>query len=135
MNVPEQLVSELVEQLAEALAPRVAAALIARAEAAGASAGSGWRLLDVEEAAARLGRSTRWVRERAKRGELPRVQLDGGALAFRLEDLEEFARARRVPAEGTATPLAGRLHAVGDRAARAGSARGDRVGNRRVDRA
>jgi excisionase family DNA binding protein len=53
-------------------------------------------LLDVSEVAERLGRSTRWVRERAKRGDLPFVRLDGSALAFDLEDVRGFARARRI---------------------------------------
>lgn len=59
-----------------------------------------WRLLDVQEAAARLGRSTRWVRERVRRGELARVRLDGGALAFDPDDLREFARERRIGGNG-----------------------------------
>src|SRR5262249_49006331 len=57
-----------------------------------------WRLLDLEEVAGRLGRSTRWVRERAKRGELPFVRLDGGALAFELEDVRTFVDSRRISA-------------------------------------
>lgn len=93
-----------------------------------------WRLLDVEEAAARLGRSTRWIRERAKRGELPHIRLDGGALAFDVDDLRAFARARRVPAED-GDPLAGRLHPLGNGASGADSATGQRVGNRRVPQA
>ena len=53
-------------------------------------------LLNLEEAAARLGRSTRWVRQRAKEGELAHVRLDGGALAFRIEDLQAFAEERLI---------------------------------------
>jgi excisionase family DNA binding protein len=64
-------------------------------------------LLDLEEAAQRLGRSKRWVRERAKTGALPHVRLDGGALAFEVDDLREFARDRRIP-------LAGRLQSNGN---------------------
>jgi hypothetical protein len=55
-----------------------------------------WKLLNLEEAAARLGRSERWIRERVKRGDLVSVRLDGGALSFELEDLRAFAQARRV---------------------------------------
>lgn len=124
-----RLLEGLVELLADALAPRVAAELAGagRAEPLG---GEPWRLLDLEEAAERLGRSTRWVRERAKRGELPFVRLDGGALAFLVEDLEAFARARRVPAEDGS--LAGRLQVLGDGASGAGLRGAGRVGNRRV---
>lgn len=71
-----------------------------------------WRLLDVEQAAARFGRSTRWVRNRVKAGELPSVRLDGGALAFELaDDLQAFARARRVALEEPQA-LAARLQAA-----------------------
>jgi Helix-turn-helix domain len=56
-----------------------------------------WRLLTLNEAAAALTRSPRWLRERVSRGELPVIRLDGGALSFQLEDLEAFVNARRVP--------------------------------------
>ena len=55
-----------------------------------------WRLLTLEQAAERLTRSTRWVRDRVKAGDLARVRLDGGAYAFDPDDLREFARARRI---------------------------------------
>jgi excisionase family DNA binding protein len=87
-----------------------------------------WRLLDLDEAAERLGRSTRWVRERVKRGDLPHVKLDGGALAFELADLQAFADARRVGDK----PLAGRLHPSRDPASVNGSRGPYRVGHRRV---
>jgi hypothetical protein len=45
-----------------------------------------WRLLTLDEAAERLGRSPRWVRQRKEA--IGYVRLDGGALAFRLEDLQ-----------------------------------------------
>ena len=60
----------------------------------------------MSEVAARLGRSTRWVRERA--GDLAFVRLDGGALAFDLEDVRCFARERRIACR----PLAGTPEAV-----------------------
>lgn len=77
-----------------------------------------WHLLDVEETADRLGRSTRWVRERAKQGELPFVRLDGGALAFELEDIQTFALARRISADEPAA-LAARLQSTRDPRSRA----------------
>jgi len=111
----------LVDELVGALAAAVAASL-GGSQAATVDA---WRLLNVEEAAERLGRSTRWVRERVKRGDLPYVKLDGGALAFEVDDLRAFAQARRVP-------LAGRLHLVAGGSDLPSARRGDRVGNRRV---
>lgn len=116
------LLEELVAELAAQLAPRVAAELGTPAS----PEAEPWRLVDVEEAAARLGRSTRWVRERAKRGDLPFVKLDGGALAFEVDDLRAFAASRRV------APLAGRLQAVRDPASGAGSRALRQVGDRRV---
>ncbi len=55
-----------------------------------------WSLLTLEEAAQRLTRSPRWIRERVREGKLTVVRLDGGALAFELADLRAFAQARRV---------------------------------------
>jgi excisionase family DNA binding protein len=92
-----------------------------------------WRLYDVEEAAAALGRSTRWVRERVKRGDLPFIKLDGGALAFELEELQAFARARSVSADD-GPALAPRLQPTRDPARAAGSGNGRQAGNRRVSR-
>jgi len=124
----ELLLDELADRVAERLRPFMAPAPALEA----------WRLLDVEQAAERLGRSTRWVRERAKRGELPFVRLDGGALAFEEDDLRAFAMARRVAAEEPEV-LAVRLQAGRDPArsrtasAIAGLSKGaDPVGNRRV---
>jgi hypothetical protein len=53
-----------------------------------------WRLLTLDEAAERLGRSPRWVRQRKEA--IGYVRLDGGALAFRLEELQAFAAERVV---------------------------------------
>jgi hypothetical protein len=87
---------ELVALIADAIAPRVAE--LVRPEtngaASGAPAGEPWRLLDLEETAARLGRSPRWVRDH--KHAIGYVRLDGGALAFDVEDLRRFARERRV---------------------------------------
>jgi hypothetical protein len=84
------------DTILDELAQRVAARL---AESNGKQAPAepeAWRLLDVEDVATMLGRSTRWVRERVRRGDLAHVRLDGGALAFDPEDVRAFARARRV---------------------------------------
>jgi excisionase family DNA binding protein len=86
----------LIDEITETIVSRVVAELDGRV-----AAGQGeepWRLLNVEEAAERLGRSTRWVRERVKGGQLPYVRLDGSAFAFEFKDLEAFAKARRVDA-------------------------------------
>src|SRR5438128_32884 len=92
---------ELLAGLVAAIADEVAARLdrVLDASSTGPDV-ERWRLLTVDEVAVRLGRSERWVRERAKRGELPFVRLDGGALAFDLEDVRAFVLARRVPAVG-----------------------------------
>jgi hypothetical protein len=131
VSVAPELLDRLVGELTELLAPRVAAELAARMPMP-TTAGQ-WRLLDVEEAAAAFGRSTRWVRERAKRGDLPYIRLDGGGLAFEVDDLRAFTASRRVSADSR-DPLAGRLHVLGDPAPRAGSRVPDRVDGRRVAR-
>jgi predicted DNA-binding transcriptional regulator AlpA len=123
------LTEQLVAALAEELAPRLALELAAYLPPP--SAAEPWHLLDLEQAAECLGRSTRWVRERAKRGELPFVRLDGGALAFEQADLRAFAQARRVPA-GEPEALAGRLQTGRNPASRNGSRPLDAVANRRV---
>jgi excisionase family DNA binding protein len=129
MPLAPQLTEQLILALVEELAPCLAAEL--GAQLPQAPAAEPWHLLDVEDAAARLGRSTRWVRERAKRGELPFVRLDGGALAFEEADLRAFARARRVAVDEHEA-LAVRLQAGRDPASRNGSRERDAVDNRRV---
>jgi hypothetical protein len=128
--VNAELVEQFVAALVEQLAPRIAAELAASMPASG-EVSEPWRLYDLEEAAGMFGRSTRWVRERVKRGDLPFVKLDGGALAFELEDLQAFARARRIAADDGSL-LAGRLQVVGDRAAGAGSGGEHRLRGLRV---
>jgi hypothetical protein len=118
------LLQALVAVVADELAPRIADAVGTRTAPVGEA--EQWHLLDVDQAAARLGRSTRWVRERAKRGDLPVVKLDGGALAFELADLQAFAQSRRVP-------LADRLQPSREVASRVALGPSDRVANRRVD--
>ena len=104
MNVDLTGLERLLDELAERVAGRVLAEIATHSE----PTSEPWHLLDVEEAAARLGRSGRWVRERAKRGDLPFVKLDGGALAFDLEDVRSFAHERRI----ACSPLAGTPEAV-----------------------
>ena len=94
----------LLDRLAEILAPRIAELLPDRGHATPPA--ELWRLLDLEEAAACLGRSTRWVRDR--KAEIGYVRLDGGGLAFEVDDLRRFARERRIGGE----PLAGAEEAL-----------------------
>jgi hypothetical protein len=117
------LTEQLVAALAEELAPRLAVELAEQFPQPATQ--EPWHLLDLEQAAERLGRSTRWVRERVKTGALAHVRLDGGRLAFELDDLREFARERRIP-------LAGRLQANGNGASDAASALPHLPGNQKV---
>jgi len=78
----------------EAFADRVAAKLGDKAPTPVVP--ESWRLLTLREAAKRLGRSERWVRERVKSGDLATIRLDRGALAFDPDDLRAFAVERRV---------------------------------------
>jgi hypothetical protein len=84
----------LVEAIAGVIAAEVRPSIAAREDR--------WQLWNIEETGARLGRSERWIRERVRRGDLPHVKLDGGALAFDPEDVRRFAASRRVPASSTA---------------------------------
>jgi hypothetical protein len=127
LELPEELVERITDLRAGEVAARVIAALRhddARAEP--------WHLLDLDDAATRLGRSTRWVRDRVKAGELPYVRLDGGAFAFELDDLRSFARARRVALEEPEA-LAARLQAAHEPALTHGSGNEYRVHDRRVE--
>jgi helix-turn-helix protein len=120
-----QLVDSLVDEVAEKVARRLAG--LAHARADGAADGDGWHLLDVDEVATRLGRSPRWVRDRARRGDLPHVRLDGGALAFLLADVVGFAEARRIACSPLA-PVSDPLSSSGvDGARLRGSQKADRV--------
>jgi excisionase family DNA binding protein len=80
---------ELVERISDRVVEKLAGIPPAKQ-------GEPWMLLSLEEASQRLGRSERWVRERVREGKLTVVRLDGGALAFELDDLREFARIRRL---------------------------------------
>ena len=89
--VPDQLIEQVAALVAEIVLDRLPK-----------GAGERWHLLNVEEAATRLGRSTRWVRDH--KDEIGWVRLDGGALAFDLEDLRRFAYERRIACDPLADP-------------------------------
>ena len=102
VTVPPEFLQALAELLAARVSEEVAAAV--REALPAPTDAEPWRLLNLEETSARLGRSPRWVRERAKRGDLAYVRLDGGALGFDLVDVQEFARSRRIaPTKGKRT--------------------------------
>jgi excisionase family DNA binding protein len=84
---------EFVEAIADAVILQLRPQLGVRGDA------KDWQLWNIEETAARLGRSQRTVRKWAKDGRLTHVRLDGGALAFDPEDVQNFARARRIGAD------------------------------------
>jgi hypothetical protein len=86
-----QLPPALLEQVAERVAELVAEEL---SHAVSNFGEEPWHLLTVDEAAKRLGRSTRWVRDHKEL--IGWVRLDRGALAFELEDMRQFARERRI---------------------------------------
>jgi hypothetical protein len=108
--VTADLLGQIVDEIAAAVAERVVREM--RSEPVGTTATlAEWRLLTTEEVAGCLGRSTRWVRERAKAGDLPWIRLDSGPLAFRPEDVQAFAASRRVPALAECESLTSRLPA------------------------
>ena len=109
------------DAILDELAARVAARLDSATDSPAPS--SPWRLLDVDEVAAMLGRSPRSVHTYVKRG-LPFIRLDGGALAFDPDDVRAWARARRVPA-AEPEPLAERWQGGRQAARRVGSGNGD----------
>jgi hypothetical protein len=55
------------------------------------------RLLTLGEAAERLSRSSRWLRQRVRSHEIGVVRLDAGALAFTHADIDDFIARHRVP--------------------------------------
>jgi hypothetical protein len=91
---------DLLELVLDDLAARVERRL-AGSNGHGPEPAEGWGLLTLEEAASRLTRSTRWVRDRVKAGDLSYIRLDGGAFAFDPDDVRAFAQARRVGGEET----------------------------------
>jgi hypothetical protein len=85
-------VDDAVEETARALQALVRA--VTREHGSAGAAGESWRLLSLAEAAERLGRSERWIRERVRRGELAVIRLDA-KLAFKVDDLITFANDHR----------------------------------------
>jgi excisionase family DNA binding protein len=61
------------------------------------------RLLDADEAAWYLNTSTRWVRSAWSARKLPAVKV-GRCVRFRVEDLDAFVAAQRVPATAAPEP-------------------------------
>ncbi len=82
----EEIKAALREVLREEL-PRALADLLPRAD-------DGERLIDIKEAAQRLGLSTSTVYKRAEQSELPSIKM-GGRLLFKTSDLTAYAEARR----------------------------------------
>jgi predicted DNA-binding transcriptional regulator AlpA len=107
-TLPADALAVLVDLLANAVAARVAAIVLDAMTASGqatSQAGTrpspeAWRLLNVAQVAELLGRSPRWVHGAVKDKGLPYIRLDGGALAFDVDDVRAWARARRVPEAG-----------------------------------
>jgi len=130
VNISPELVDELVAQFADGIAERVVAGLADRVTA---PATAPWRLVGVDDVAAALGRSRRWVHGAVKERGLPFIRLDGGALAFALEDVRAWARERRVPAVD-GDPLAGRLQPQRNGASSAASRSRSRIAMQKVER-
>jgi hypothetical protein len=109
------MVGAELERLIDCLVDRVAERVVARLSEEQPPAPATepeWRLVDETTAAALLGRSPRWLRERRKRGSIGYVRLDGGRPMYRLEDLQAFADSKLVPA--AAERDGGYLRAVAD---------------------
>jgi predicted DNA-binding transcriptional regulator AlpA len=129
VTVPPNALDSLVELVAERVAERV---LVELRNVTPAPLAEPWRLLDVDEVAAMLGRSPRSVHTFAKERGLAFIRLDGGALAFDPDDVQAWARARRVPAAEN-DPLADRWQAPREQAREQGSGNGDRTAMQKVD--
>jgi predicted DNA-binding transcriptional regulator AlpA len=122
--IDERILDMLLDELADRVAVR-----LGHRETRGTSpapAGdAGWRLLNVDEVGAMLGRSKRSVHSYVKERGLPYIRLDSGALAFDPDDVKAWAKARRVPA-AEADPLASRWQTTGESASANGSGNGRR---------
>jgi predicted DNA-binding transcriptional regulator AlpA len=88
------LLDVLVERISDAVAEKVIAGVIA----AMPPPATPWKLLDVHEVAALLGRSRRTVSDYVKYRGLPTVRLDDGSLRFDPRDVQDWCRSRRIPA-------------------------------------
>lgn len=120
----------LLDQLVEEIASRVAELVAGQFELP--EVAEPWRLLTVEEAAERLGRSVRTVSKWMKSGSLPHVRLDSRPM-FDLDDLRAFAAARRVSA-AEARVLSGRFQPGRDAGVDAGLRAEDQPRTLRVRR-
>lgn len=130
MNLPSEVVDEFAAQVAALLAPKVIVAL-GRVSLSSGSPTPAWALVGVDEVAAVLGRSKRWVHGAVKERGLPFIRLDGGALAFDLEDVRGWALDRRVPALDVDS-LAGGLRAPRNPRVHRGSRVADLTGTQKV---
>jgi hypothetical protein len=92
-TLPPHVLESVCELVAEQMAPRVAE-LIAGQIIGALPEPEPWCLLTVDEAAARLSRSPKYVR--AHKHDIGYVRLDRGALGFELADVQRFARERKV---------------------------------------
>ena len=88
----DALITSIVDEIGAA----VTAALRTELPVPGTSA-EPWKLAHCERRIDGAGQVGQVGAERAKAGELPWVRLDGGPLAFLPDDVEAFARARRLP--------------------------------------
>jgi excisionase family DNA binding protein len=89
----DEFLDVLVERISDAVAEKVLARI---AEVMPASAAP-WKLLDVDEVAALLGRSRRTVFTLIRTAGLPTVHIDRGKVMLDPRDVEEWARSRRIP--------------------------------------
>jgi hypothetical protein len=126
--IDQRILEALLDELADRVADRLRDLHVPAAEPAVAAPQP---LANLDDAAAYFKRSTRWVRGKAKAGDLPYVRLDGGALAFLWADLEAFVHARRVAADGL-DPLAGACSSGREAAWLYGSGGAETVPNRKV---
>jgi predicted DNA-binding transcriptional regulator AlpA len=97
-------VETLIARVADAVVDRLATVLGETVQAE-----ESWRLLNVKEVAAMLGRSPRWVHQAVKDRGLPVIRLDSSALAFDPEAVKAWAKARSIPRQtpdSACTPLA-----------------------------
>jgi len=130
---PPNFEATAIDDFIDVVAERMVSTIMARLERSDSHGEAvEWRLRNVSEIAERLGRSERWVRQAVKDRGLPVTRLDGGGLAFDLDDVREWANARRIPA-GDGDPLADRLRPVRKSAPREERRTRRRVVNQKVE--
>jgi predicted DNA-binding transcriptional regulator AlpA len=96
----DELLDVLVERISDAVAEKIIAGVIE----AMAPPATPWKLLDVHEVAALLGRSRRSVDDYVKYQGLPTIRLDRGSLRFDPRDVADWCRSRRIPAADPSEP-------------------------------